>query len=309
MTERARLRRGFALLAVLLVMVTASLLGLAAALTGRIAFDAAGNRVTAERAAWRARGCAERAVAAADAALEAARTLDAAEIVWRTLDAHVARSPLFPVASCAVALEAAGSRLDVNAATDEQLRRLFDALGHRGDAEAMADAIVDWRDEDELPRPMGAERDAYDGRRQLLPRNAPFADARELRQVRGLALLDLAGVLDVEPGRISVHNAPAPVLGAVPGFTEETVRLILQLRDDERTIREIPALAGMLSTASANELMARYQDVARMATVDPDGWIVRATAGGGYREARAVLEWRIVRTGRRVTIVRQRSLA
>lgn len=308
MTERARApRRGFALLAVLVVMVGASVLGLAAALVGRNAFDAARNRVTAERARWRARACAELAVAAADRALAAARTLDAAEIVWRTLDAQVAAAERPPATECTSTLEAAGTRLDVNAATPEQLRLLFSALGRRDEAEALADAVVDWRDADEIPLPTGAEREAYDPTRASRPRNGPFADVRETHLVRGLEAGDMDGSLATEPGRISIHNASGPVLAAVPGFTDETVALILQLRADGRTIREIPALAGLVSTPSANELMMRYADIARLATVDPEAWIITASAGGATHESRARIEWRVVRTGRRVTIVRQRS--
>ncbi|MDB4949022.1 MAG: hypothetical protein JWM27_1671, partial [Gemmatimonadetes bacterium] len=60
MTGRRRdSRRGFALLAVLWILVGAAALGLAVALSGRSAVAAAQNRVDLARARWAAAGCAE----------------------------------------------------------------------------------------------------------------------------------------------------------------------------------------------------------------------------------------------------------
>ncbi|GAP67136.1 type II secretion system protein K [Mizugakiibacter sediminis] len=79
-------------------------------------------------------------------------------------------------------------KLDLNAADAPALRRLFAAAGaDPARAEALADAVLDWRDADDLVRAHGAEAEAY--RRAHLPygpRNGPFVTLDELRRVLGM---------------------------------------------------------------------------------------------------------------------------
>jgi len=51
----------------------------------------------------------------------------------------------------------------------------------------LADALADWADADDAPRPRGAEREWYLAQTPpLVPRNAPFASVGELALVRGI---------------------------------------------------------------------------------------------------------------------------
>jgi general secretion pathway protein K len=84
-----------------------------------------------------------------------------------------------------VRVEDEARRLDVNAPElADALPRLLDLLGvDRG----LADAIADWTDADDTPRPRGAERAWYaGGTPSLVPRNGPFATVGELALVRGI---------------------------------------------------------------------------------------------------------------------------
>jgi len=73
------------------------------------------------------------------------------------------------------------SKLNVNVATKNQL------LGLDGMTEEIADAIIDWRDKDDTPRPGGVESGYYENLHYGYKiRNGPFKTIRELLLVRGV---------------------------------------------------------------------------------------------------------------------------
>ena len=73
------------------------------------------------------------------------------------------------------------SKLNVNTGTKEQL------LGLEGMTEAIADAVIDWRDEDDRPSATGVEGGYYQNLRYGYKiRNGPFKTIRELLLVRGV---------------------------------------------------------------------------------------------------------------------------
>lgn len=79
-------------------------------------------------------------------------------------------------------------QVDLNAATPEVLKNLFLAAGAEdAHAQALADAVQDWRDSDDIPHPNGAEAETYK-RAGLawLPRNGPFRSSDELARVYGM---------------------------------------------------------------------------------------------------------------------------
>src|SRR5438309_1755379 len=116
-------RSGFALGAVLWVLTVATVLGGAAALQGRSAYDASRNRVNAERAYWIAEGCVAEMREVIDRTLATASPTMLPN-TWRTLDAAVlAQMPNQP--GCGIALDAVGSSIDVNGASDALLRKYF----------------------------------------------------------------------------------------------------------------------------------------------------------------------------------------
>ena len=71
------------------------------------------------------------------------------------------------------------SKLNINAATKEQLLGLPDMV------EEIADAIIDWRDSDDMPSGAGVESGYYEGLTYgYLARNGPFRTLRELLLVK-----------------------------------------------------------------------------------------------------------------------------
>ncbi|HTI62889.1 MAG TPA: hypothetical protein VL524_05220 [Gemmatimonadaceae bacterium] len=296
------------MLAILWIMAVAAVVAMSAALTARHEVVEGAARVWLERARWEALGCERRTVAAIDAILRDAPTATDVAAAWRTLPRHLAAAS--SIADCGVQLEAAGTRLDVNGATQEMLANLFAALGLEIESPALVGALEDWIDPDDDPRANGAEREWYELAGRFAPRNDSLADLRELARVRGFegpGRFD--SVLTIEPGRVSLATASVPVLMAVPGITRETAEQIVALQQAGTPLSSLLEIAPVVSSRSASVLEARYVDAARLTTPDPDAWLVRVRAARGVPSVAVQLEWRVIRTGRRCAVARTRSRA
>lgn len=137
-----------------------------------------------------------------------------------------------------VALTDESGKIDLNAADEVVLKSLFTQTGGlpEEEAAALADAILDWRDEDDLVRANGAERDDY--RRAgfpYRPSNRAFATVEELLQVVGMSY---ALFQRVEPA-LTVHSgmsqpnpafAPIEALMVFPGMTETLATTLIEQR-------------------------------------------------------------------------------
>lgn len=315
-------RWGYALLAVLWVMTGVAALILTLSLGARGALTTARNRMELIRAAWRAEDCVERARAVIGEALRTPfldRWRDPR--YWLRLDTLIGGSPVVRTCPGTVAVVPSGTAVDVNVASGDQLRRFFAALGVRPSrADSLADALLDWRDRDDIARPHGAERDWYELQGRSPPRNGPFAARGELSWVRWFDVEgesvgpdSLLALLTVETGRIVLDLAPIPVVASLPGITEEAVA-----RLEERRVRgaepldELIALGAELSPASRDSLLRYFAELSVLTTPEPEAWIVTARAHAhdavaGSDDVTAEVEVRLVRAGSRVAIVRRRT--
>ena len=131
-------------------------------------------------------------------------------------------------------------KLDINATDELTLANLFTGHGmDLEDAELLAAAVMDWRDEDELERVNGAEEDAYlAAGLEMGPANRPFIMTEELLQVIGMEY-ELYRLL--EPG-ITVFSrvaepdpafAPVEALMALPDITFEEAVNFVQERNSQ----------------------------------------------------------------------------
>ena len=136
-----------------------------------------------------------------------------------------------------VSIQDEGGKIDLNAAPDELLRGLFLSVGLDEDASAaLVDAIVDFRDEDDLRRLNGAEDRDYAA--TGLPwgaKDAPFEAIEELQRVLGMTPVlyeAVAPALTVHTGkkRIDPKSMPREVLLALPGSAAESVDAYLAAR-------------------------------------------------------------------------------
>jgi len=299
-------RNGFALLAALWVTVALSAMALTGLLVAREVMSGGRNRIALMRGQWRAEDCLERARAVINDALSGGHAIPRpVGGGWEALDRVVAASPAITDAACDVTLAPAGLAVDVNTADGEQLLALFRAMGiGEPRADSMVDALLDWRDADDIPRPLGAERSWYHAEGRFTPRNGPFADVKELRRVRGFEDLPdsiLDAVFTVEPGRIVWTRAPLVVLASLPGIGEEALARIIERRERGISVADMSALSADLSPGARQLLVARYGDLARLTTDRPDSWILTAR-GGSY-----AIEVRLAPAGSRAAIVRRRT--
>jgi general secretion pathway protein K len=128
-------------------------------------------------------------------------------------------------------------KIDINVADNVMLKALFQASGiEELRAEELADAIVDWRDPDDLAGVHGAEESDYKSADlKYSPRNAPFETVSEIQQVLGMDydtyhLIEKAITLYSGRNQPSPAYAPLEVLRAMPGMTEEQAQMLLTQR-------------------------------------------------------------------------------
>ena len=193
------------------------------------------------------------------------------EAVW--VPDGLPRTLVFDGTELTVTLYNEASRLDLNTATREQLATLIElAQGEAGfdeaQRDALADVILDWRDEDDLTQLNGAEDGDYEA--AGLPygaRDEPFQSVDELQQVLGMprALFQrLAPDLSVdnETGGVDQQFASAQVLAAVQG---------LNLEDAQRFVdeRNSPLLPGAEQPTAVNRGGPLYR--IRVGVADADG--------------------------------------
>ena len=156
-------------------------------------------------------------------------------------------------------------KIDLNAATPEMLAQLFMARGVPMDqAEALAAAVVDWRDPDDLSQPNGAELPEYKAAGLSYgPKNGPFDTVSELQQVLGMTY---ALFRQVEPS-LTIYSGSSQPSGAFA--SAET-------------------LAAMYPDATPEELEQLVLERQSMAAADiagagltlPDGTPLMAGGGG-----------------------------
>jgi general secretion pathway protein K len=271
-------RPGFVLVAALWLIVALGAVGLDAALRSQAQRLAAANQLDASRSREAALAGSEYARARLSAALmeradelrsEAARAGGTAVQSRRMLMAALSVDdpwrepaellpPVLELGDATFTLDAqdTGVRLNVNTASEEMLRN-FLGQGLRIDydwADRLTQAILDWRDVDDLPRLNGAERDEYIAAgAAVLPGNAPFSSISEVRHVLGMTpelFAAMRPLITVRgSGRVNVNAAPEPVLLAVPGFTPAVVAELLRRRSGGQLPRNSAELRGMLGGA------------------------------------------------------------
>lgn len=127
--------------------------------------------------------------------------------------------------------------IDINTADDTLLQNLFASVGVPLDqAMALSDAIQDWRDPDDMPRPHGAEINEYKAAGLAYgPRNAPFQTVGEVQQVLGMnyeLFEKIEPAITIYGGGVQPNAAYAPmdVLLALPGMTPDLARQLIAAR-------------------------------------------------------------------------------
>lgn len=166
-------------------------------------------------------------------------------------------------------------KIDINAADEPTLLALFQTIGgvEPVEAQKLVDAVIDFRDPDDLIRPYGAEDDDYESAGYAYGAlDANFSMPEELQQVMGM---DYEAYRKLEPhittfglmNRPNAAFASSTVLQVLPGITPELARQIVEQR--------WAAQPGAPGTA---------------ALTLPDGTPVLAAGGGGTYTVRSRAE-------------------
>ena len=133
------------------------------------------------------------------------------------------------------------AKIDINTAFEPLLRGLLVSSGLPDDeASRLLDAILDWRDPDDLKRPNGAEEPDYKAAGlSYKPANGPFQAIEELQLVLGMRpeiyrrIAPSITVFSRSPG-VNAQLASREVLLAIPGATTEMVDEYISRREAAR---------------------------------------------------------------------------
>lgn len=210
-------------------------------------------------------------------------------------DATEYRTALFGASLRVTIVDEAG-KIDLNHAPPGLLTKLLRAAGAAEDQIAsQVDALLDWRDPDDLRRVNGAEQDDYVmADLDYEPSNGPFEYVDELARVRGMepALFKrLRGALTVYSQSRGVdRRVAAPLVRrALAGLEDEDTSGMSELTDQAAP----PAPAGRRQRASLQRTYSIHVE-ARMPQGAVQGVtaIIRLQSSGQQAEPYRVLAWK-----------------
>jgi general secretion pathway protein K len=272
-------RRGFALMAALALLVLISVVALgvnATARPRRIAVAASAERLAATTVATGGIEHARAILTRLEPIPPGRLTRDPGlpRDPWRPANGLVIGPRRVGAYEYRVELRDAYSRLNLNGASEDQLRRLLRALRiDARQADRIAQSIADWRDHDELRRLSGAERAEYlRAGAPRLPDDAAFDGIGTLQFVHGMtaALYDsIAPYLTVVgDGGVNVNAAPRPVLLALPGMSDDAASAIIRARAAGRPLTDFDALASLLSSGARQQLRVAMPQLRNFVTFE-----------------------------------------
>jgi len=131
---------------------------------------------------------------------------------------------------------------------------------------------------------------------------------RRLRPLADLAEapgLDPALVTVDGPGTINLSGAPREVLLALPGLSPEAVDRLLARREVGRPVGSLDELAGLLSPNAREVLLARYADLARLATFSAPQLKVTAEGSVNGEPTHATIGIIVVPLPERLAVIRR----
>jgi general secretion pathway protein K len=150
-------------------------------------------------------------------------------------------------------------KIDLNTADQALLQALIShAPIDEGQQTGLVNAILDWRDEDDLVREDGAEKKEYqDAGLSYQPRNKPFQDVEELQLVLGMneSVYDwLQGLITVysKGSTINLQLASPEVLQVLPDLDEAAKDEYMQARR-ERSVNALKSASPFNESSSLGE--------------------------------------------------------
>jgi len=170
--------------------------------------------------------------------------------------------------------------MNINTVTETTLRKVIGNLGLEGEKrDVVVDAILDWRDPDDLYRINGAENDYYQSLKEpYRSKNGDLDSIEELLLVRGVtpdlfygrkrgnggeegAKISDVGLKDIfsiyaSGEQIDINSASLPVLRGALGIPSEVGKAILKAREEEGfqnqqdLLQRVPELSPFIAEIS-----------------------------------------------------------
>ncbi len=281
MTGRRQPRRGFALLAVLWLVVAIATVALEFSLRARERQAVAINLV--ERGQAYAMALAGLEIAGSRLARLLGRPSpgtppsyvpDPSDPWWRA-DSLVSGTGAIGHATYAVYVHDATAMININAAWEDDWRAFLTGLGLEYDtADRLAQSIMDWRDTNDVARARGAERAAYiRAGHVVLPANKDFTSVPELRNVLGMTPAIYARIapyatlgteisgsgLDGPTSYVSVNSSPPPVLRMLHGFTDDVIAAVIGHRSSGMRFKSMDEVIQTVGSGAGAALRQQQQ--------------------------------------------------
>ena len=156
-----------------------------------------------------------------------------------------------------IAIQDESGKIDLNKASQNLLLGLFKANGlDHEQSTYMIDALLDWRDKDNLQRANGAEDSDYsEAGLAYGAKDGTFNSIEEITQIRGMTpqlfkKLKPAITIHSMQARIRLNTAPTNVIQALPDMSEDLLSQIMTGRSDGDT-----AIISTLLPESAKPLV------------------------------------------------------
>ena len=272
-------RRGVALMLVLWLIVVLAAVAAVVVSTVRRQSEIVVNLRTQAQARYAAESGVVVALEELRAAFAAAQTTDDLVRVFPTVLDRLARLGEQPLgeARYQVTIVDLNGRIDLNSADEGTLVTFFGSFVGEGRARQLANALQDWRDRDAVPRPQGAEADAYArAGSPFTPPNRPLRRLEELTRIAGFteATTDaIAPYVTVwGDGRLNVNTAPERVLSAFPGIGASGASMLIGARGSG-AISSITSASERLSAGGAGGVVPPLTGVPQRVLVVSRGWV------------------------------------
>ncbi|NOU13615.1 MAG: general secretion pathway protein GspK [Methylococcaceae bacterium] len=155
-----------------------------------------------------------------------------------------------------IQLQAEVGKIDINNANEALLQTLIGRVAtDKEQMTKLVNAILDWRDSDDMVRPDGAEKQEYKkAGLNYQPRNKRFRTVEELQMVLGITqevFETLSPLITVYSGQdVDLRFAPREVLEVLPGLNPEGIEQYLMERTNS-AINELPMPSTAMLTAGA----------------------------------------------------------
>jgi len=253
----ARNERGVALMLVLWLIVVLAAIAVTVVAAAREEM----NTLTNLRVRTVARYAAESGVVAARSALSQAFTDAATQeqmvLAFPRLQTEFESLGEQPIGAARfqVVLVDLNARIDLNQSDPTTLRNFLRQFVDPSTSEELAESLLDYRDQDNVPYPNGGEADAYAAAGSpFTPANRPLQSIEEVLRIRGFTEAvaeEIAPYITVRGDRrISVNSAQLPVLAALGSLGRAGAEAIVSRREGAGPItsitdlRTIPGLGG-----------------------------------------------------------------